>query len=330
VLRSGRPLFAAEIGREMLERGATSAGQLAALEALGPRSSLVVPLAARGRIVGALALVTTGDSERRYNEDDLLLAETLAGRAALMVDNARLYQEAREAVEARDDMVAIVSHDLRDPLATIFTGCAILEMDPAAALRAKTPAAMMRAATQMQRLVSDLLDVTRIEAGGLALELRPVDVASLLEETASLFSAAGQEKGVEIEVVAATALPAARADRDRVQQVLSNLLGNAIKFSPRDGHLRLEARASASAVRISITDQGPGIAPEQLPRLFDRFWQAERGQRGGAGLGLAIAKGIVEAHGGAIEVESEVGRGSTFSFTLPAVEALAFGVGAGG
>jgi signal transduction histidine kinase len=246
-----------------------------------------------------------------------------------MVDNARLYRESREAVRARDETVAIVSHDLRDPLATIFTGCAILDIDPSAALRAKTPAAMMRAATQMQRLISDLLDVTRIEAGGLALELDAVDVGGLLAETAALFETPRSEKSIALVTTVEPGLPAARADRGRVQQVLSNLIGNAIKFAPRGGRVELAARRHGAAIRFEVADDGPGIAAEQIPRLFDRFWQAERGQRGGAGLGLAIAKGIVEAHGGQIEVASQLGRGSTFSFLLPAAAGETIEIAAG-
>ena len=317
VMRTGRALLRPEVLDADLERSAGGTEHLRVLRELGPRSSIIAPLHARGRIVGALALVATEQSGRRYDDNDLILAQTLAGRAALMVDNARLYQESREAVRARDEMVAIVSHDLRDPLATIFTGCAVLELDPSAALQAKTPAAMLRAATQMQRLVQDLLDVTRIEAGGIALDLSDVDVPSLLAETALLFQSASREKTVRVEVRVEAGLPRARADRGRVQQVLSNLIGNAIKFTRRGGLVEVGAEMTGRAIRLSVRDDGQGIAAEQLPRLFDRFWQAERDQRGGAGLGLAIAKGLVEAHGGTIEVQSAIGRGSTFSFTLP-------------
>jgi signal transduction histidine kinase len=190
-------------------------------------------------------------------------------------------------------------------------------MDPAAALAVSTPAAMLRAAKQMERLVQDLLDVTRIEAGGLSLELGRVEVAAQLHETAALFESASVEKSVRLEVAIASGLGPVRADRRRLSQVLSNLVGNAIKFVEVGGWVRLEAAADAAGVRLSIRDDGPGIAPEQLPRLFDRFWQAEREQSGGAGLGLAIAKGIVEAHGSTISVVTELGSGTTFSFALP-------------
>jgi PAS domain S-box-containing protein len=322
VLRTGEPLLASEITAERLERGAQNAEHLRCLRLLHPRSSIVVPLRARGRIVGAVALATTDDSGRRYTRDDLVLVETLAARAALLVDNARLYREAREAVSARDQTVAIVSHDLRDPLATICTGCTVLDMDPERALAAGTAGAMFRAAKQMERLVDDLLDVARIEAGGLSLELGPVDAAALVGDTAALFEAASGEKAMRLEVHVEDGLPPLRADRGRLSQVLSNLLGNAVKYVPLGGRVELRAEAVApGGVRFMVRDSGPGIAPDQLPRLFDRFWQAERGQRGGAGLGLAIAKGIVEAHGGTLEVESALGRGSTFWFSLPVATA---------
>jgi signal transduction histidine kinase len=321
VLRTGEAMLRSDITPDVLERGAQNAEHLRLLRLLQPRSSIMVPLCARGRIVGALALVTTEDSGRRYSRDDLVLAETLASRAALLVDNARLYREATEAVRARDQTVAIVSHDLRDPLATICTGCSVLELDAGKALEAGTPAAMFRAAKQMERLVDDLLDVTRIEAGGLSLEIAPVDAAALVRETAALFEAASGERTLRLELAVEDGLPPLRADRGRLSQVLSNLLGNAVKYAPAGGRVELRAAMTGarSGVRFSVRDDGPGIAPDQLPRLFDRFWQAERGQRGGAGLGLAIAKGIVEAHGGTIEVESTLGHGSTFSFTVPTV-----------
>ena len=294
-----------------------------------------VPLQYAGHLLGKFMLYHP--TPHHFTAEEIGIATAVAGHIAFAIEMVRIEGElddarhaledrltaehelrrrAEEAVRARDETVAIVSHDLRDPLATIFTGCAVLELDPSAALQAKTPALMMRAATQMQRLVHDLLDVTRIEAGGLALDVKPVDVAGLLTETVSLFQSASLEKSVRIEVSVEPGLAAVRADRGRLQQVLSNLIGNAIKFARPNGQVEVAAVSAGDSIRFSVADDGPGIAAEQLPRLFDRFWQAERSQRGGAGLGLAIAKGIVEAHGGTIEVRSELGRGSTFSFLV--------------
>ena len=315
-------------------------GDLFARERIGALA--FVPLQSAGRLLGKFMLYHP--APHRFTVDEVGIARVVAGHIAFEVERRRIEDElddarhaledrlaseqelrrrAEEAVRARDETVAIVSHDLRDPLATIFTGCAVLELDPSAALQAKTPAAMLRAATRMQRLVQDLLDVTRIEAGGLALDWKPVDVAGLVAETASLFQSASDEKSVRLVVEVAPGVRAVRADRGRLQQVLSNLIGNAIKFGHRGGQVWVRAGTADGAIRFSVTDDGPGIAAEHLPRLFDRFWQAERGQHGGAGLGLAIAKGIVEAHGGTIEVSSDVGRGSTFSFLVACADRVA-------
>jgi signal transduction histidine kinase len=303
-----------------------------------------VPLQHAGRLLGKFMLYH--GTPHRFTSEEVGIAAAVAGHVAFAVERLRIERElddarhaledrlaneyelrrrAEEAVRARDETVAIVSHDLRDPLGTICSGCALLELDPAAALQAGTPAAMMRAATQMQRLVQDLLDVARIEAGGLSLDVKPVEVGGLLTETVSLFQTASRDKSVRLEVSVEPGLAAARADRGRLQQVLSNLIGNAIKFARRNGQVEVTAVSAGDSIRFSVTDDGPGIAAEQLPRLFDRFWQAERSQRGGAGLGLAIAKGIVEAHGGTIEVRTELGRGSTFSFLVAAARRVAGG-----
>jgi signal transduction histidine kinase len=298
-------------------------GELFRSEGIGALA--FIPVQYAGRLLGKFMLYHA--EPHRFTADEIAVSRAIAAHIAFAIErfrieraHARLYQEAREAVRARDETVAVVSHDLRDPLGTICTGCAVLEMDPEAALAANTPAAMLRAAKQMERLVQDLLDVTRIEAGGLSVDLGSVEVAALLRETAALFESASVEKSVRLEVAVASGLPRVRADRGRLSQVLSNLVGNAIKFVDGGGWVQLAAAGDGAGVRLSVRDDGPGVAPEQLPRLFDRFWQAEREQRGGAGLGLAIAKGIVEAHGSSISVASELGSGTTFSFALPAAD----------
>jgi signal transduction histidine kinase len=178
---------------------------------------------------------------------------------------------------------------------------------------------MRRSADRANRLIRDLLDAARIEDGKLPIEPRRADPASLIRETVELLLPQAADKPLRLEVDAPDDLPAVCADRDRTLQVLTNLVGNAVKFTPAGGRVVARAAADASSeVRFTITDTGPGLSADELSHLFDRYWQAKKTAKLGTGLGLVIAKGIVEAHGGRIWAESEPGRGSTFHFTLPA------------
>jgi signal transduction histidine kinase len=168
----------------------------------------------------------------------------------------------------------------------------------------------------MNRLIQDLLDVAKIEAGRLGVDPRPVEVPPLVAEAFDMLRPIASEKSIRLDVAVADDLPTIAADAGRVLQVLSNLVGNAIKFTPAEGRVTIRAERVAGTVGFCVADTGPGIPPEQLPHIFGRFWQADRSDRRGIGLGLAIAKGIVEAHGGRISVESRVGEGTSFYFTL--------------
>jgi signal transduction histidine kinase len=174
-----------------------------------------------------------------------------------------------------------------------------------------------RAASGMDFLISDLLDVARIESGTFPIEPVPVDLPALLEETLDLFEQQARRREITLVGEGLPGIGAVIADRNRLGQVLSNLLSNAIKFTPDHGRVVLRARRIDGEVQVSVEDTGPGIAADSLPHVFDRFWRADRRSRSGTGLGLPIAKSIVEAHGGRIWVESTPGRGSTFHFTLP-------------
>jgi signal transduction histidine kinase len=176
---------------------------------------------------------------------------------------------------------------------------------------------IQRSGERMNRLIQDLLSVTAIEAGRLSIAPRKVTVPALFHEASEMLEPIVREKSITFTVVAPDDLPAVRADSARVLQVLSNLVGNAVKFTPAGGTITLAAARSEGQVQCSVSDTGPGIPPAQIPRLFGKFWQAKRGDGRGVGLGLAIARGIVEAHGGTIEVQSELGRGSVFTFALP-------------
>jgi signal transduction histidine kinase len=230
---------------------------------------------------------------------------------------------AEAAARARDEVLRVVSHDLRNPLGAVSMAATFLMEDGPEVLRVEPYARMLgtilSASDRANRMIGDLLDISRIEGGRLSIDPAPESVASLLAEAVELHYPIARERGVHLEWYAAESLPPVLADRDRVLQLLGNLLGNALKFTPKGGRIEVGADALADGAEVHcwVADTGPGIPPDQLPRLFDRFWQAERSDRRGLGLGLAIVRGIVEAHGGRVWVESELGKGTRFVFTLP-------------
>lgn len=242
-------------------------------------------------------------------------------RAHLLRSEREARATAEAAVRARDDVLRVVSHDLGNSLsAVLVTTTLLLRSLPEMGEVRPRVASIRQLAEQMQRLRQDLLDVASIEAGRLSVEPDWCEPGELLEATREHFSPVAAERGVCLETRAEEGLPPVVADRERVLQVLANLVGNALKFTPGGGRVGLSAERVPGGVRIAVADTGPGIAPEHLPHVFDRFWKTQGGNRHGAGLGLAICKGIVEAHGGSIGVESVLAGGSTFAFTLPAAE----------
>ena len=296
-------------------------GVVAALLDRGPHELIVVPLVARGRVLGVLRLVVRA-AMRSGRADDMPFILDLARRAALAVDNALLYEEARRATRARDDVLAIVSHDLRNPINTIQMSTSFLLdvlADPDAKNVPLIPQlqVMQRSTRRANALIQDLLDVSRIDAGTLAVATTAIDASMLIRdavlELAPLVE--GKQLVFEHEWTGPDLLVA--ADRSRVGQIFSNLVGNAVKFTEPGGLVRIEGRRRDDVAEFDVIDRGPGIATEHLPHLFDRFWQASQTSRSGAGLGLFIVHGIVAAHGGAITVESTVGEGTRFRFTLP-------------
>ncbi len=282
-----------------------------------------VPLFSGGRVLGGIGLSYERACEFADEERDFLL--DVARQCAEALERARLYELEREAraqaeaaSRARDDILGVVAHDLRNPLTAIsMYASLLLEAPRDAETQRGQLRTMLELTEQMNRLIQDLLDVSRIEAGQLRVHPTPLPVPPLLDDALDLVRMAAGARGISLEVDAQGGLPRVLADRDRVLQVLSNLLGNAVKFTPRGGRVTLRAWGRKGEVEVAVSDSGPGIPPDHLPRVFDRFWQGDA-RRAGAGLGLAIARGIVEAHGGRIRVESSDGAGSTFAFTLPA------------
>ena len=226
-----------------------------------------------------------------------------------------------EAVRARDEVLAVVSHDLRSPIATIAAAVELLGDVPMSPEKYEEHLEIIgRATHRINRLIQDLLDVATIEAGRLSVRTHPVDLGQLVEELGSQMRLGADVEGVDLTVSVPAELSAVEADRDRIHQVMSNLIGNALKFTPSGGQVTVTAEQAPSGVSVTVSDTGPGIEPEMKEHLFDRFWRGHTTNLRGAGLGLAIVKGILEAHGSGVDVETELGRGSAFSFTLPTAD----------
>jgi signal transduction histidine kinase len=281
------------------------------------RNILFLPLVSRGQTIGVAAALST--AQNAYTAADLPLFTELAARASLAIDNARLYEESQLAVRAREEVLAIVSHDLRNPLNAVTLGSSLLLTSKTLSDADREEIETIRiSANRMNRLIADLLDVTRLEGGKqLPIEAERLDVQELIDESEELFRAQAAVASVTIEYPDVEGVPAVFADRHRVMQVLSNLIGNSLKFTPPGGTISVLAVETAGEVLFTVSDTGPGIPPENLQDIFSPYWQAKRTERMGAGLGLPIARGIIEAHGGRIWAESEPGAGSRFHFTLP-------------
>jgi signal transduction histidine kinase/DNA-binding response OmpR family regulator len=292
---------------------------LRALIELEPKSVMALPLLARDRLIGVIILVSSHPS-RRYGAQDLALAQQLADRAALAVENAQLYELARRAIQAREDMMAIVSHDLRGPLSTIRLSVALLSRPVPVVERRKGQKHLElinRSVTFLDQLIEGLRDAAMIEAGQFTVEPEPENVPAILKEAASLLKPQTDALELELTVEIAEDIPAIRCDRRRILQVLCNLVGNAGKFTRSGGHIRIAARPMDDALCVSVSDTGAGIPESQIPYIFDRYWKGKDKNKQGTGLGLYISRAIVEAHGGTLWVESKIDGGSTFSFRLP-------------
>ncbi len=318
ILQSKEPQMLADISADAIKELAQDEEHLRLLEALAPTSIMGVPLIAHGRLLGAL-MVASCRPGRCYRAGDLRLLAELGQRAALALENARLYRITQRALKTRDDVLGVVAHDLRNPLGTIVLQASLLQrleadLGPRARQLGDT---IERAARRMNRLVQDLLDTTRMETGSLAIAPERIPAAQIVLGSQESHQALVSSGSLQLRIELPPELPDIWGDRDRLFQVFENLLGNAVKFTPAGGRITVGARPGGKEVVFWVADTGEGISAAHVPRLFDRFWQARKGERRGAGLGLAIAKGIVEAHGGRIWVDSAPGQGSKFHFTVP-------------
>ncbi len=290
------------------------------LAALAPRSAIVAPFRSGERVRGALVLLR-GGRRPAFTALDAARAGELAERAALALHNALLHEETEAALRTRDEVLAVVSHDLRNPLNAILMSTELMELRlsrgelDGESLRRQV-SVIRRSVEQSARLIGDLLEVGRIERGRLSIHPESSDAARLVRDALDLNRPVAVEKGVELEAEC-DAPGRVHADRDRVLQVFSNLIVNAVRYSPDGGRVCVRARREEQDVLFEVGDDGPGVPPDERPHLFTAFWQGSHPQRGGAGLGLAICRGIVEAHGGSIEAECPDGGGTIFRFRLP-------------
>jgi signal transduction histidine kinase/PAS domain-containing protein len=314
-LKDQKPRIYPDLTEELIREKAVNHEQWEIARALGIVSLMILPLVARGRTVGAIRF-GSAESRRRFTPEDLTLAQELARRSAFAIDNARLYKKARDAVQQREDLMAIISHDLRNPLGVVFLNARQLAR-AAPPGNGKHIEVILRAANRMQNLLRDLIDFAAIGAGRLSIERKVVDAELVIAELLVQFEKLSRDAGIALVREVEANLPRVFCDRDRLIQILENLVSNALKFTSSGGTVKILAAQDDEYIRFSVADTGRGIPEDEIAHIFDPYFRG-RDQRGhGLGLGLPIAKALVEGHGGRIWVESESGRGSVFHFTLP-------------
>jgi signal transduction histidine kinase/CheY-like chemotaxis protein len=327
VLRTGRSEVMPEITDAMLIAAAQDAEHLETMRAAGMVSHLAVPLAVHGNVIGCLGLTNT-TSGRRFSAEDLALAEEVAIRAALEIERVRLYEEMRcaraeaeAASRAKDVFLAMLGHELRNPLAPILTALQLMRLrgDHGSL---KERAVIERQVNHLVRLVDDLLDVSRITRGKIELARQPIEIAEVLAKAIEMSSTLLEQQRHRLSVIVPPTGLQVDGDHARLAQVFCNLVSNAAKYTRPGGHVLVTAQRDADDIVVQIKDDGEGIEPSLLTRVFDLFEQGERTidrARGGLGLGLTIVKTLVELHGGRVKARSEgLGTGSEFEVRLPA------------
>ncbi|MFP5264764.1 MAG: ATP-binding protein [Blastocatellia bacterium] len=331
VLCAGRSEVVYEVNEEWLRSAAYDERHLDTMRDMGFQSCMIVPLLARGRTLGAISLMSTS-AERRYDKDDLALAEDVANRAAMAADNARLYNEARKANRLKDEFLATLSHELRTPMTALLGWTQMLRRSGLERQHLDYALdAIERNAKAQSQIVEDVLDVSSIIRGNLQLNIRQFDLSEVIEAAIASVRPATEAKAIAVEVRIDDSIGEITGDRDRLQQVIWNLLCNAAKFTPKGGRIKIRADrvedagsgtpTGASDVEIAVSDTGQGIKRDFLPFVFERFRQADGSStraHGGLGLGLAIVRHLVEMHGGTVHADSEgEGHGATFVIRLP-------------
>jgi PAS domain S-box-containing protein len=322
VVRTGTPAMLREVSDDMIVASAKGDQErIALVRSLGLRSYMIVPLTTRGRTLGALTLATA-ESGRLYSEDDFRFAQDVAFRAALAVDNARAYNDAQAANRLKDEFLATLSHELRTPLNAILGYSRMLQSGMLTTDKhAHALHTVERNATSLTQIVEDVLDVSRIISGKIRLNIQPVDLPAVVSDAVATVMPAADAKQIRVQTILDPRAAPISGDPDRMQQIVWNLVSNAVKFTPKNGVVQVRLERVNSHVEIVVSDTGAGIAPDFIPHIFERFRQADSGttrEHGGIGLGLAIVRHLVELHGGTIHaVSGGHEKGATFRVRLP-------------
>lgn len=322
---TGKTVFVPNFNDELKTELLTDYERKEIEEKVKVKSYFIVPLKAGGKVIGALA-ISQGISGRFYITEDRPLIEDFAQRIAYALENAILYDEALTAVRSREDVLSIVSHDLKNPLQAIQLSTTYLrrrlDSSPDNVTLMKMVNTIKGAADSMNSLIHNILDIGKIQAGTFSVDLKPVRLAGILKNLKEVMLPLAREKHLELYFIPEEFDHPIYCDTGRVIQIFSNLIGNAVKFTPPGGRIDVTMEVLNKYVRVCVEDNGPGMSEDFQKNLFNRHWQAMETSTKGSGLGLYITKGIVEAHGGEIWVESEPGKGSRFYFTLPEAPAV--------
>ena len=322
VMRTGASELVSHLPDEVLARAAKSPEHLRMMRDLGIMSYMIVPLRSRGDVIGTITFVA---SDRRFTPQDLVHAEELAYRASIAIENALLYSAAQAANIAKDEFLATLSHELRTPMTAVLGWARMLKLGLSESERQEAIRAIEQGASAQAQLIEDVLDVSRVTSGKLTFEPRSTDLRAVAQAALATVHPAAVAKGIKVTMSLPATLPPIAGDQGRLQQVVWNLLSNAMKFTPRGGSVTLTINHIGSILRLVVTDTGEGIDPAFLPHVFEPFRQADNSTtrpHGGLGLGLAIVRSLMELHGGRIRVESAgKGRGATFSLDFPVIEA---------
>jgi signal transduction histidine kinase len=322
VLRTRSPKIVHDVAEDSPEMLSLDARERELVRALGVSAFLLVPMIARDQTLGAISLIASSP-ERRFATDDVTLASDIAGRAALAIDNARLYGIAQKANQSKTDFLAVVSHDLRTPLNAIIGYADLLVEGIPVALPPESRKSVQRIRTSaghLMYLLNELLTFARLDGGSETVRVTPSDLRAVVREVAVVMEVQAKERGLAFRLVVPDTPIDVETDADKLRQVLLNLVGNAVKYTPR-GEVEIEVRPEAAEqVLITIRDTGPGIAPEHLEHIFEPFWQVDRTQRsqgGGTGLGLSVVRRMLDLIGGEVRVRSTLGEGSVFEVRVP-------------
>lgn len=321
VIRTGVSELIPHVTPDILDRFTRSSKQRKFLGDLGIHSVMIVPMMARGKALGAITFVTS-ESARQYNPYDLEVAEELATRAALAVENSRLFDQSRAATEAKSDFLAVMSHELRTPLTGIIGYAELLQLgvpDPVTPRQHEQAERIEASARQLLQVIEEILTLVTLESGERRVNRSEIEVNRLVARAVALVEPLARIKGLPLTVRYAEGDPILRSDPDKLMQILLNLLSNAVKFT-ESGSIDVAVWIEEHLLVVEVADSGIGMEPEYLQRIFEPFWQIERPitrRAGGTGLGLTISRRLADLLGAEIEVESEQGKGSTFRVRVP-------------